>query len=284
MSREKRGKQNRAEGREAGRWMREDGMEARNSPAVPARATQGAETRDNVPDWLGGSFDLDGAHGVGAGKRRQRRQLVQPDGQGVRARDAGSGLAEGAWPTAGRQVSMGRASSGSVPERSDIWRSFGEPAGRGATVRSRSSGSRSRKAMAGRDRWVFRRSRTGSCRRRSKLVIEPIFEVRFRPTSYGFRPGRGCKDALREVDRLLEEGYCYVVDADLKSYFDSIPHERLMERVEDAYQRWARAWPCSRLPRAGHPAGDGTMDADGGHAARCGDQPAAGQHLPAPAG
>ena len=65
-----------------------------------------------------------------------------------------------------------------------------------------------------------------------KLVIEPIFEAKFLPTSYGFRPGRGCKDALREVDRLLREGHAFVVDADLQSYFDSIPHERLMERVE----------------------------------------------------
>jgi RNA-directed DNA polymerase len=64
-----------------------------------------------------------------------------------------------------------------------------------------------------------------------KLVLEPIFEREFRDTSYGFRPGRGCKDALREVDRLLKEGYTHVVDADLKSYFDTIPHVRLMARV-----------------------------------------------------
>ncbi|MFI5461704.1 MAG: group II intron reverse transcriptase/maturase [Isosphaerales bacterium] len=61
-----------------------------------------------------------------------------------------------------------------------------------------------------------------------KMVIEPIFEVQFRPGSYGFRPGRGCKDALREVDRLLKAGNTFVVDADLRSYFDSIPHDRLM--------------------------------------------------------
>lgn len=65
-----------------------------------------------------------------------------------------------------------------------------------------------------------------------KMVIEPIFEVQFRDGSYGFRPGRGCKDALREVDRLLKEGYTHVVDADLKGYFDSIPHDRLMGLVE----------------------------------------------------
>jgi RNA-directed DNA polymerase len=66
-----------------------------------------------------------------------------------------------------------------------------------------------------------------------KLVIEPIFEVTFCPTSYGFRPGLGCKDALREVDRLLKDGSVFVVDADLESCFDTIPHERLMHRVEE---------------------------------------------------
>jgi RNA-directed DNA polymerase len=66
-----------------------------------------------------------------------------------------------------------------------------------------------------------------------KRVIEPIFEREFLPTSYGFRPGRGCKDALREVDGLLKKGYTHVVDADLKAYFDSIPHARLQARIEE---------------------------------------------------
>lgn len=66
-----------------------------------------------------------------------------------------------------------------------------------------------------------------------RLVIEPIFESGFCDGSYGFRPGRGCRDALREVERRLEEGYTHVVDADLKSYFDTIPHERMMARVEE---------------------------------------------------
>ena len=66
-----------------------------------------------------------------------------------------------------------------------------------------------------------------------KMVIEPIFEVAFLPGSYGFRPGRSCKDALREVDGLLKEGYTHVVDADLRSYFDSIAHDRLMTLVEE---------------------------------------------------
>ena len=59
-------------------------------------------------------------------------------------------------------------------------------------------------------------------------VIEPIFERDFAEHSYGFRPGRGCKDALRRVDQLLKAGYVHVVDADLKGYFDTIPHAPLM--------------------------------------------------------
>jgi len=62
-------------------------------------------------------------------------------------------------------------------------------------------------------------------------VLEPIFERDFAEHSYGFRPRRGCKDALRRVDALLKAGYTYVVDADLKSYFDTIPHQRLMEHI-----------------------------------------------------
>jgi RNA-directed DNA polymerase len=62
-------------------------------------------------------------------------------------------------------------------------------------------------------------------------VIEPIFERDFAAHSYGFRPQRGCKDALRQVDELLKAGSVYVVDADLKSYFDTIPHDRLMALV-----------------------------------------------------
>lgn len=63
-------------------------------------------------------------------------------------------------------------------------------------------------------------------------VIEPIFERDFAEQSYGFRPGRGCKDAPRRVEALLKAGYVYVVDADLKSYFDTIPHDRLVKRLQ----------------------------------------------------
>ena len=67
----------------------------------------------------------------------------------------------------------------------------------------------------------------------ARMVVEPIFEREFAEHSYGFRPGRGCKDALRRVDELLQSGLSYVVDVDIKGYFDSIPHERLMTLVRE---------------------------------------------------
>lgn len=62
-------------------------------------------------------------------------------------------------------------------------------------------------------------------------VLEPILERQFAPHSYGFRPDRGCKDALRRVDVLVKKGYKYTVDVDLKSYFDTIPHHRLIQEL-----------------------------------------------------
>jgi len=80
-------------------------------------------------------------------------------------------------------------------------------------------------------------------------VLEPIFEREFAAHSYGFRPGRGCKDALRRVDGLLTQGLTWVVDADLKSYFDTIPHAKLMERVQEriADGRVRGCWISSRV-------------------------------------
>lgn len=63
-------------------------------------------------------------------------------------------------------------------------------------------------------------------------VLEPIYERDFAEHSYGFRPNRGCKDALRRVHSLLGGGCTWIVDADLKSYFDTIPHKQLMDRVK----------------------------------------------------
>ena len=62
-------------------------------------------------------------------------------------------------------------------------------------------------------------------------VLEPILEKQFAEHSYGFRPDRGCKDALRRVNRLIRAGYKYTVDVDLKSYFDTISHDGLIQEL-----------------------------------------------------
>ena len=66
-----------------------------------------------------------------------------------------------------------------------------------------------------------------------RIVMDPIFERIFAPQSYGFRPQRGAKQALRRVDELLKSGYTYVVDIDLRSYFDTIPHAPLEALVAE---------------------------------------------------
>jgi RNA-directed DNA polymerase len=67
-----------------------------------------------------------------------------------------------------------------------------------------------------------------------KMVLEPIFEREFLSCNYGFRPERGCKDALREVDRWLKAGYTWVVDVDLESYFATIPKAPLLAACDRA--------------------------------------------------
>ena len=70
-----------------------------------------------------------------------------------------------------------------------------------------------------------------------RAVLEPIFERDFAEQSYGFRPGRGCLQALERVEGLLQSGHTWIVDADLKAYFDTIPRDRLLakgrERIAD---------------------------------------------------
>ena len=64
-------------------------------------------------------------------------------------------------------------------------------------------------------------------------VIEPILDHQFHERSFGFRHGRGAHDALRIVEQKLQEGYVYVVDADLKGYFDTIPKDRLLMLIKE---------------------------------------------------
>jgi RNA-directed DNA polymerase len=66
-----------------------------------------------------------------------------------------------------------------------------------------------------------------------QIILEPIFEREFAEQSYGFRPGRGARQAVERVESLLKEGKVWVVDADIQGYFDNIPHEPLLERVKE---------------------------------------------------
>lgn len=80
-----------------------------------------------------------------------------------------------------------------------------------------------------------------------KILIEPIFEADFLPYSYGFRPKRSQHDALREIQKWVTWGCRKVIDADLSSYFDTIPHDKLLElvaqRITDKWiLRLIRAW------------------------------------------
>ena len=65
-----------------------------------------------------------------------------------------------------------------------------------------------------------------------KHILEPIFEHDFAAHSYGFRPGRGCREAVARVEELLRQAHTWCVDLDFKSYFDTIPHERLKELIQ----------------------------------------------------
>ncbi len=64
-----------------------------------------------------------------------------------------------------------------------------------------------------------------------RSVLEPIFEREFAAHSYGFRPGRSCRDALRQVQGLMDQGYTWVVDADFRSFFDTVRHDVLLAEV-----------------------------------------------------
>jgi len=91
------------------------------------------------------------------------------------------------------------------------------------------------------------------------LILEPIFEVDFEDCSHGFRPGRSAHDALSEIHKHLKNGFCSVYDADLKGYFDGIPHDKLlacvrMRVVDGSVLKLIRMWlqaPIKETPKDG---------------------------------
>lgn len=66
----------------------------------------------------------------------------------------------------------------------------------------------------------------------AKIVLEPVFEADFKDSSFGYRPKRGSLEAMEKIRELANQGYNFVVDADIQNYFGSIPHEKLMKAVE----------------------------------------------------
>jgi RNA-directed DNA polymerase len=100
----------------------------------------------------------------------------------------------------------------------------------------------------------------------AKLVLEPIFEAAFEDNAYGYRPARGAVDAVKDVHRHLCWGYTDVVDADLSGYFDSIPHDALLQSVarriaDGAVLRLIKLWLKAPIEERDR---DGTRRMSGG--------------------
>jgi len=218
----------RAEGREAGREIREVDVDASTDARVPERARQASEIRARWA-WVEASVWTDRMlaaleNGVKGGcwysliDKVYSERTLWAAWQRVK-RNGGSHGVDGVSVArfAGQEEKYLRELSAAVKNGS-----YRAEAVRRVHIPKNGGGQRPLGIPAVKDRVV---------QAALKMVIEPIFEREFAEHSHGFRPGRSGKDALREVDGLLKSGHVWVVDADLQSYFDTIPHDRLLARL-----------------------------------------------------
>jgi RNA-directed DNA polymerase len=82
-------------------------------------------------------------------------------------------------------------------------------------------------------------------------ILGPIFEAKFSPRSHGFRPERGCSTALEVVDRAVKHGYEWVVDADIKAFFDTVDHDKLLGAINEEISDGSVLQLIRRILKAG---------------------------------
>jgi len=238
--------------------MREVWKQARKAPAVPARATQGAEARDW--SWVEACVWTD--------------RMVSALENGVKG-DRWFSLIDKVWAPATLEAAWERvwANKGAAgidrqsierfEAREDLYLAELATALRTGSYRPQPIRRVDIPKGDGRTRPLgIPTVKDRIVQTAVKFVLEPIFEARFRPTSYGFRPGRGCKDALREVAQLIVDGHTFVVDADFESYLDrasycTLVHEAWVKRSgceqfslrRKPFMRPRMTWMASMSPR-----------------------------------
>ena len=89
-----------------------------------------------------------------------------------------------------------------------------------------------------------------TCAALPKLILEPIFEADFQPGSYGYRPKKSAHTAIRRVSDAIVEGKTYVIDLDLRSYFDTVRHHIVLEKVAQRVSDEAVLWLLRLLLKA----------------------------------
>ena len=272
------------ERRGAGRWRRDDRDRRKtNRRQCRQRAKRAGERPGR---WaLGRTDGLDGADVDGPRKGGQRRQMVQPDRQGLSRTDPATRRSHRSRPTKERRGGScdGRRVRGTTWKRT--WSDSAKRCGPGATARRRSAGTTSPSRGARRSgRWGYRRCETGWCKRRCEWCWNRSSSTSSPSTATAFAPDGDARTRCGESMSCSRRATVHVVDADLKSYFDTIPHDRLLALVGQKVSDGRVLALIEAFLKQGVLDGLQRMDARAGHPARGGDQSAAEQHLPQPAG